>query len=132
MDEMDELSRPVTRGELKTELADFARRSELDERFERIDERFERIDQRFEQLEQSFERNLEIWGGALNAKINASTDALRADFTRGLSVMLETIRGDLRASSEPYRDLPPRVDKLEALPERVARLEDAVFAPKPK
>jgi hypothetical protein len=111
---MDEMSAPITRGEFKAEMA-------------AVESRFER---RFEQLD----HKLEMWGGALNAKIEAlgaKFDSLQVDITRGLNAVIETLRSELRASAEPARDNPERIAKLEALPERVEKLEAAVFGPKP-
>ena len=113
---MDEMTQPITKGEFRAEMAAFGKRLE-------------------ERLEQKFDHKLEIWGGALNAKIEAvraELGSLRTDMTRGFNVVIETLRAEIRATWEPVKDLPGRVAALESLPPRVTRLEDAVFGAKPK
>ena len=103
------MSQPVTRGELKQELQAFG-----------------------EQLEARFDRKLEFWGGALNAKL----DAMHVELARHTQAILQAMRVEIRAATDPFRDLPARVKHLETdlagIPERVSRLEETVFPPKPR
>jgi hypothetical protein len=66
--------------------------------------------------------DLEIWGGALLARIQESEQRLLAELARHTSAVCESMRAQIAASAEPYADLP----------ERVSRLETAVFTPTPR
>jgi hypothetical protein len=84
--------------------------------------------------------DLEIWGGALLARIQQgeqliqqtrqqllesiqeSERRLLAELARHTSAVCESMRAQIAASAEPYADLPGRV----------SRLETAVFTPTPR
>lgn len=132
-----DMSTPVTRGELHEELARFEARIEQRlERFEhglerRLEHRFEQLEQKLDQkLEQKLEQKLdqklnaalEIWGGALLARIAESEQRLLAELARHTRAVYESMTGQISGIDEKYVDLPPRVSRLEA----------EVFAPKPR
>ena len=122
MPNTEDMTTPVTRGELRKEL--------------------EQLEQR---LDQKFDRKLEIWGGALLAEIRGvdqrlshrmdgfeqrmdsfeqrlggMVQELSAEFARHAQALLEASRSDMGVVDEKYKDLSARV----------TRLEDHVFAPK--
>jgi len=103
-----EMSTPVTRGELlealevlKAELkAELATKAEL--------------------LPLATKAELELWGGALLARINSSEQRLSAEMARQFGAFQEWMTARFVAADEKY----------ETLPDRVCRLETAVFGPK--
>ena len=120
-----DMSTPVTRGELHEELARFEAR--IEQRLERFEHGLERrLEHRFEQLEQKLDQKLnaalEIWGGALLARIAESEQRLLAELARHTRAVYESMTGQISGIDEKYVDLPPRVSRLEA----------EVFAPKPR
>jgi hypothetical protein len=110
-----DMSTPVTRGELKEELANFELRLE-------------------QKLEQKFDQKLELWGGALLFRIAASErmiaelgqrmlaseQRILAELARHCGAMQESLSKQISVIDEKYSDLP----------RRVRRLEGKVFAPK--
>jgi chaperonin cofactor prefoldin len=119
-----DMSTPVTRGELRAEL-------------ERFEIRFEQLEIRLEQkLEQKLAHlatraELEIWGGALLARIESGEQRmsqrfdsfeqrLLSEFARHANAVQETLSTQISVIDDKYVDLPPRV----------SRLENAVFVPK--
>jgi hypothetical protein len=108
-----DMSTPVTRGELKEELEQF--RHEL-----RHELRQELQELRGEiRHEFATKVELEIWGGALLARITASQQQLQLDLARHTEAIREWISTMISVIDEKYVDLPSRV----------SRLENAVFAP---
>jgi hypothetical protein len=95
------MSQPVTRGELREELAKLE-----------------------ESLEQKLDQKLELWTGALLARMDSKYESRRAELSAELASHVraanEEMRDWVRAFHDGYKDLPPRVAKLEA----------TVFAPK--
>ena len=113
----------VTRDELREELNQL--RAQMDERFEQVDRRFdammafmlarfEQMDRRFEQVDRRFEETAR--------QATQRHAELLAELGQHTRAAAEANRADLRVVDDQYRDLPPRVTKL----------EEAVFAPKPK
>jgi hypothetical protein len=82
-----DMSAPVTRGELREELARF---------------------------EQKLDQKLEIWGGALLARIADSERRMLAELSRHCNAMQEALSKQLSIIDEKYSDLPARVRRLEA------------------
>jgi hypothetical protein len=99
----DEMAHPVTRRELREELASYPTRKELHEA-------------------------LDIWARVLEdrlvIRINAHTSS---EIARHVTASDELIRADVRTMLEPHDGVPERVSGLEA---RVDRLEAKVLAPK--
>jgi hypothetical protein len=96
-----EMSTPVTRGEL---------REELQQLEQRIDQRMEqRMDQRFAESEARFDHKLEMWGGALLARIEASEQRLLAELARYVGAVEESMRAQIAALDEKYSGLRARV-----------------------
>ena len=111
-----DMSTPVTRGELREELARFELRSE--------------------QLEQKFDQKFELWGGALLARITESEQRMLARISESEQRMLariteseqrlqtelgrhfraahEAMAAQISVIDEKYADLPGRVRRLEA------------------
>ena len=144
---MDEMDAPVTRRELKEELA-LTRgelrvemdvlRSELrtDMADLRTELRTDMADLRTDMADLRTELKTDM--ADLRTDIAAQHRQLvvdmGAEISRQFGVALDTVRGWIRAVDDQYRDLPKRVATLEAneLPDRVKKLEDAVFASPPR
>jgi hypothetical protein len=99
-----DMSTPVTRGELKEEFAKF----EI------------KLDQKLGKLEIKLDQKLELWGGALMARIADSERRMIAELARHCSAMQEVLSKQISTIDEKYSDLPARV----------RRLEVKVFAPR--
>jgi hypothetical protein len=106
------MSTPVTRGELREELAQLEIRLE-----QKLEQKF---DQKLERLEQRFDQKLELWGGALLARIAESEQRLLTEMARHINAAYEAMTKQISAIDEKYADLPARV----------RRLEDNVFVPR--
>jgi exonuclease VII large subunit len=100
---------PVTRGELRQELAKF------EERFERkLEHKLEqKLDERFAEFERKFDRKLELWGGALLDRIQRVEHNLHADIARFTKAIQESLAQAITVVDEKYQDLPRRVGRLE-------------------
>jgi len=111
MDDSTDMSIPVTRGELREELA--------------------QLEVRLEKLEQKLDQKLEIWGGALLTRIEAG-ERRQAEWAASFEQRLLT---DLaRHTKAPFEAMAMQVsaidDKYAELPGRVSRLEATVFPPR--
>ena len=113
MTEPPDMSTPVTRGELREELAGF--------------------EQRFEQkLDQKFDHKLEIWAGAILARMDMMFEGMTALVANSEQRLHEDLARHTRAIEESMRTLISGVDdKYVDLPERVTTLEQAVFPSTP-
>lgn len=94
----DDMDHPVTRRELREELARYATRDELREELARALTDYPK------------RQDLEAWAGALNAKI----DALSGELAQHANRILESTREMVGVIDEKYNDLPRRVTALEA------------------
>lgn len=103
--EHPDMSTPVTRGELREELAQLEQR--LDQKFVTKD------DLRNELAKYATKQDLDTWGGAL-------LERMTVEIGRAVRAAMESVRISVTAVDDQYRDLPARV----------ARLEAKVFAPK--
>ena len=65
-------------------------------------------------LDRKFEARLELWGGALLARITASEQRLLAELARHTQAVHEAMAAQISVIDEKYNDLPPRVSRLEA------------------
>lgn len=118
-----DMTTPVTRGELREELAQLEIRLEqkleekLDQKLEqKLEEKLDRmLDQKLQQrlAHLATKADLEIWGGALLARI-------QTDLARHTKAIQEALSAQVSALDDKYTDLPRRVSRLEA----------AVFKPK--
>jgi exonuclease VII large subunit len=143
-----DMSTPVTRGELIEELAKSDLR--LDDKFanfeSRVDDKLAKLESRLDdklaklesrlddklvnlesRIEQKFDHKLDLWGGALLARIAvsenrlsdlalhvvASEQRLSADLARHIGALQESISLQLSAFEDKYCDLPARVRRLE-------------------
>ena len=120
--EHSDMSSPVTRGELREELAALEQR--LEQKFEqkfvtKDDLRLElqnyptKEDLRNELAKYATKQDLDTWGGAL-------LERMTVEIGRAVRAAMESVRISVNAVDDQYRDLPARV----------ARLEAKVFAPK--
>ena len=113
MDEQADMAAPVTRGELREELAKLELKIEvwggaLADRIGKLETRVGKLEKRFDALEKRFD--------ALEKRV----DGLYHELARHTNAILEAIQGRVSVIDEKYADLPGRV----------ARLEREVFAPK--
>jgi hypothetical protein len=121
------ITRPITRGELREELAAFPTRVELRQELAAFPTRVEMM------------AAFETWGGALHALVKDIRDDVKESILRELRAEVRAMRGDMAAVEarltvelrrhtvasteeltariaivdEKYRDLPARVSKLE-------------------
>ena len=109
------MSTPVTRDELRDELTQLEQR--VDRRFEQVDRRLEEISGELTRMATKVE--LELWGGALMARIEQSEKRLMMELARHTQANHEASVRLLAAIDDKYTDLPGRV----------SRLEGAVFPP---
>ena len=102
--DVTDMSSPVTRGELRDELAQFERK----------------FDDKLDRLERKFDNNLGLWGGALAAQISELAAQMRESEKRMLNELarhsqagFESMTTKISAVDEKYNDLPARVARLE-------------------
>jgi len=129
------MSTPVTRGEMQAEFAQFEIR--LEQRLAQLATKAElaQLATKAELAQLATKVELEIWGGALLARIasgeqrlldrmieriDASEQRLLMELARHTRAIQETLSGQISIVDEKYADLPARV----------SRLETKVFAPK--
>jgi hypothetical protein len=91
MTDAGDMTTPVTRGELRQELTELR-----------------------QELRQEFRYGLEMWGGALLARIEASEQRLLAELARHTRASHEAMLAHISACLEPFAGLPERVSRLEA------------------
>jgi hypothetical protein len=128
-----DMSSPVTRGELRDELAQLEHRIErkFDDKLDRLerkfDDKFELLDSKFERLESKFDNNLGLWGGALAAQISElatqtsklatqtselatqiseSETRMLNEIARHTQAVFESMTRQISAVDEKYNDLP--------------------------
>ena len=116
----DDMDHPVTRRELREELANHPTRQELREELANHPTR------------QELHEALAVWAGALEERIVTGVTAqitahTTAEIARHMTASEERIRADMRAMLDPHQGVPERVTGLEA---RVERLETKALAPK--
>jgi BMFP domain-containing protein YqiC len=112
-----DMSTPVTRGELRDELAQLE----------------SRVDDKLDRLERKFDNNLCLWGEALAAQIRESAAQTAAqmaaqmaaqiresekrllnELARHVQAVFESMTKMISVVDEKYNDLPARVARLEA------------------
>jgi len=122
MGKASNMSAPVTRGELREELK--LLRAEIHQAIAPLATKAELapLATKAELAPLATKAELELWGGALLARIDSSQQQLQADLARHANALHEWLGSMLRAHDEKYTDLPGRV----------GRLESAVFTPKPR
>jgi len=120
MDDSTDMSIPVTRGEF---LEAFA---QLEVRLERLEQRLEqKFEQKLDHLATKVRVELEIWGGALLARIEAGErrqpewaasleQRLLTDLARHTKAACEMMAMQISAIDDKYAELPGRVSRLEA------------------
>lgn len=119
-DELD-MDAPVTRRELREELANYPTRAELHEALGIWAAEIER------RVTVSVSAEL---SAQLGAQLSAHISAQNAEIARQFRASEERMRDFMRACLEPHDGVPERVTTLEELVPRVERLETKVFAPK--
>jgi archaellum component FlaC len=100
--DLTNMSTPVTRGELRDELA------QLEDRIER------KFDDKLGHLERKFDNKLDLWGGALLARITESENRMVNELKRHAQALFEAMTKQISVIDEKYNDLPARVSRLEA------------------
>ena len=74
---------------------------------------------------------LEIWGGTIKSELRAEMTEVRAEMRAGFAAQSAEIAQHIRASEERMRDfMRALLEPHDGIPERVARLESKVLAPK--
>jgi hypothetical protein len=120
------IARLATKAELREAIAPLATKAELREAIAPLAtkaELHEAIANAVAPL--SSKADLEIWGGALMARMDAQSELLRremhtmrrelqADLARHTSAIFESTQVMIRAIDDKYADLPGRVSKLES------------------
>jgi chaperonin cofactor prefoldin len=127
--DVTDMSTPVTRGELRDELAQLERR--INGKFDRQERKF---DDKLDRLARKFDNNLGLWGGALAAQISemavrisemavqisemavqirASEKRVLNELGRHPQAVYESMTKDISVVDEKYNDLPARVARLE-------------------
>ena len=86
-----DMSTPVTRGELRDELAQLENR-----------------------IERKFDDKLDLWGGALLARITESEKRMISELARHAQALFEAMTQQISIIDEKYNDIPARVTRLEA------------------
>jgi hypothetical protein len=115
---------PVTRRELREELANYPTRKELHESLEAwAHVLIERMDKQGAQITAQL-------SAQLSAQMSAAFSVQNEEIARQFRASEERMRDFMRACLEPHDGVPERVTKLEELRPRVERLEAKVFAPK--
>jgi hypothetical protein len=133
-----ELAAPVTRGELREELAvvrheSAARFAAIDDKFAAIDDKFAEVDDRFASLD----TKSDVWFGALLSRVQQGenrmdrieqrieqserrllahidttlVERLSAEFARHARTIQEEMRSQVSVIDEKYNDLPGRVEE---------------------
>jgi hypothetical protein len=103
----DDMSTPVTRGELRDEL------QQLEVRLE------QKLEQKTAHLVTRTE--FEMWGGALLARIELGEQRIFTELARHTRAIQESMSTQISVIDDKYDDLPARVSQLEAtvfLPEQ--------------
>ena len=96
--DVTDMSTPVTRGELREDLAQLERR----------------FDDKLERLEHKIDDKLELWGGALLARITESEKRVVGELARHTQAVFESMTQQISVVDEKYNDLPGRTTRLEA------------------
>jgi hypothetical protein len=117
MDSTD-MSTPVTRRELQEAIAPLATKTDLEIWGGALLARIQQGEQLIKQLSECIQQTRQ----QLSECIQASEQRLLAELARHTSAVYESMRAQVTASAEPYADLPGRV----------SRVETAVFGPTPR
>jgi hypothetical protein len=118
-----DMSAPVTRGELREELAKLATKTELE--LAKLATRTE-----LELAKLATRTELEVWGGALLARIESGEKRIGELIGRTEQRLLDELARHTRANHEATLTLLAAIDdKYADLPERTRRLEARVFPP---
>ncbi|HEX2690928.1 MAG TPA: hypothetical protein VHN14_30150 [Kofleriaceae bacterium] len=84
----------------------------------KLDQKLGQLDQKLAKLDQKFDHQLktalEIWGGAVLARIEASEQRLLTELARHTQANYESMASQVSIFDEKYSDLPRRVHRLEA------------------
>ena len=110
----DDMTKPITRGEFKQELAAFEQRidTKLDLLLGAIMARFDDVYARFDDVYARFD-NVNARFDNVNVRFDTIREELAMDIARHTSASAEHLRADVGVVDEKYKDLPPRVTKLE-------------------
>jgi hypothetical protein len=103
MTDVIDMSSPVTRDELREELRELVTRGELRDELAQLENRMER----------RFDAKLDLWGGALLARITESEKRMVSEIARHTQAVLESMAKQISVVDEKYQDLPGRTDRLE-------------------
>ena len=123
MPDTSDMSHPITRGELREELA--ALEQKLDQKLENYPTKAD-LEKKLENYPTKADLAVHLEGWATRilevarAELAVLREQINADMARHVRAANEEMRDWMRAQDDRYRDLPPRV----------ARLEAKVFAPK--
>jgi exonuclease VII large subunit len=119
-----DMSTPVTRGELREEIAQLETR--IDQKLERLETRIDqkldnletRIDQKLDNLETRIDQKLDNLGARLDTRLDlwggALLERLQTELARHTRASQEAMSTEISVIDEKYADLPARVTRLEA------------------
>jgi hypothetical protein len=121
----DDMDKPVTRRELREELADYPKRQELETwggaLNAKIDATASRLDAKIEALGSRLDAKIDALRHDMTARFDASSremaatfDALSLELARHANRILDSTREMVGVIDEKYNDLPRRVTTLEA------------------
>ena len=119
MADATDMSTPVTRDELRAEIAPLATKAEIAPLATKAELRAEiaplatKAELRAEIALLATKVELELWGGALLARWDAFEHRLLADLARHTRATFESMSTQMSVIDEKYADLPPRVSRLE-------------------
>lgn len=106
----DEMSHPVTRGELRAELASYPTKADLRAELASYATKAELREefptkQYVDDMARTFVAALE--------RLDSKIDRVALDLMRHMNSLIESVRVDIRAITEPYQDHGPRISRLE-------------------
>jgi len=125
-DDMDPDDQPVTRrefrGTLAAEIAKLATKEELREEIAKEIAKLATKEELREAVaklatKEELRESLELWAGALEARLQAH---FGAELARHSAAIIEAVTSQIRALDDKYKDLPPRVSRLEDIEARRA------------
>jgi hypothetical protein len=110
-----DMSTPVTRGELRAELAPLATKADLLPLATKADLHAALVPlaTKADLVPLATKAELDLWAGALLARMEVFEQRLLAELARHIKAAFESMSAQISVIDEKYADLPPRVGRLE-------------------